>query len=154
MKYPILIGLCILILLASLPSCRILKAPEYRSIENLSLENFGTSGSLLTLDMKFFNPNNSGVKLKKVDADVFLNDSILGHFRVDSLLRVKRKAEFILPVKLPIDLKSMLNYSLMMLQNQPVIIKVNGKAKLGKGFIYIKYPIFYEGSHAISDFMK
>ena len=154
MKYALINGFCILIFLISLPSCRVLKEPQFRSIENLSIENIGASGSILSMDMNFFNPNKTGVKLKKVEADVYLNDTFLGHFRTDSLLRLKRKAEFALPVKLSIDLKNMLKYSLLILQNEAVVLKLNGKAKIGKAFIYVQHPFRYEGTHAISDFIK
>ena len=135
-------------------SCRALKEPEYRSIENLNIQNMGADGSNLTFEMRFFNPNNSRVKLKWAEADVHLNDNFLGHFRVDSLLHIKRKADFLLPVKLLIDLKTMMNTSVLLLQNQPVLLKFDGKAKLGKGIFYLTYPIHYENKHSISELIK
>ena len=154
MKHPIIKGLGIVVFWVNMTSCRTLKEPEYRSIENLSIQNLGAEGSVLSFEMKFFNPNNSGVKLKRAEADVHLNDNFLGHFRVDSLLHMKRKADFLLPVKLKIDLKTMLNMSMLLLQNQPVVFKFDGKAKLGKSFFYRTYPIHYENEHAISELIK
>jgi LEA14-like dessication related protein len=141
-------------LLAGLFSCRTLREPEYREIDNLRMSTSGLAQTVLTLDLVYFNPNNSKLKMKKAEGEVFLNNTFLGHFKTDSLIRIPKKSDFIIPVTLKVDMQNILKNSMTLLVNPAVTVKVQGKARLGKGFIFINTPIRYEGVHSITELMK
>src|SRR5206468_29760 len=58
--------------LISMSSCRTFKEPEFRSIENIRLRELSVTDTLLSLDMTYFNQNNSTIKLKKAEGKGFL----------------------------------------------------------------------------------
>ena len=55
-------------------SCASPKDFEYREVRNIKLDKFGFDKTSLALDLVYFNPNNFGVDLKKVDADVYIDN--------------------------------------------------------------------------------
>ena len=142
-----------LTLLVGMLSCRALKEPEYRSIEHFRLNKIDVEETTLLFGMKYMNPNNSNLKLKKADGDVYLNNILLGQFTVDTLIRISRQAEFSLPVKVKVDMNNFMKNSMTILLNPTVMVKLTGKAKAGKGLLFFNYPIHYEGEHSLRELM-
>ena len=146
--------LLLLGILSGLSSCRTLKAPDFMGFENLRSTEFGVPESKIYLEMIFFNPNKVKLKLKKAAGDAYLNDSYLGHFRVDTLIRLLPKQNFIIPVTIEVDMKNVLKNSMAALLQSTVTLKFEGKAKLGKGFFYANYPIRHTGEFNIKDLLR
>lgn len=146
--------LIFLFMFITLSGCRTLKQPEFRQVNNMALVSLNISETVLAMNLVYFNPNRSGIKLKHAEADVFLNNTFLGHFRVDTLIRIPKSAEFTIPINLKVDKQNILKNSLMILTNPVVTIKVEGKARLGKGFFFINSPLRYEGVHSIQDLIR
>ena len=138
----------------SLLSCASLKQPEFRSIENVRISKFGLKQSTLSLDLVYFNPNKTRLKLKKAKGDAWIENNYLGEFKVDSLVRIKPGSNFRLPVKLEIDMKKIFANSLVTLLSKEVLVKVEGKAKVGKSFVYINYPVKYEGKQKLKEMIR
>ncbi len=143
-----------LILVIFFASCASLKEPEYRSIGNIRVSKLGFSESTLTLDIHYFNPNNSRLKLKRAEGDAWIENNFLGRFSIDTLIHIPARGEFRLPVKLVVDMRKIIGSSLLALLVNEVTVKVEGKARVGKGFVYINYPLRYEGKHKLGELMK
>ena len=154
MTKPISFLVFALALLLLLSSCGSLKEPEFRSIENVRVTRLGTKESSLALDLQYYNPNKSGLKLKEAEGDAWLDGNLLGHFTIDTLINIPPVADFSLPVKLQLDMSQVLKNSLLTFLNPEVMIKVEGKAKVGKGGFYIRYPLRYEGKQDISKLLR
>lgn len=135
-------------------SCRAIKEPDFRSIDNLRLQRFDLNESTLSLDLHYFNPNRSRVKLKEAQGDAYLDGVLLGHFEMDTLINIRGNEEFTLPVKLTVDMKNALQNTITTFFKTEVIIKIEGKAKIGKGSIFIRYPIHYEGKQNINELLR
>lgn len=146
--------LLLLGILSGLSSCRTLKEPEYLGFENLRFHEFEASESTIFLEMKCYNPNKVRLKIKKAAGDAYLNDTYLGHFRVDTLIRLLPKQNFIIPVTLLVDKKNIFKNSMAALLQSTVTLKFEGKAKLGKGFFYANYPIRHSGEFNIKDLLR
>jgi LEA14-like dessication related protein len=144
----------IIFLLLSLCSCRNLKEPVFKGIENVQMKTIGMNGSLMTLDLKYFNPNNINARMKNAEGDAWLDSTYLGHFYVDTTVDIRANSDFLIPVKLNVDMKFILQNSLASFLNEQVLIRIKGKAKLGKGGIYKKYPLSYEGKQNIKELLK
>jgi LEA14-like dessication related protein len=123
-------------------------------IENPRLESFGLNESTLAMDLRYFNPNKSRLKLKEAEGDAYIDGTMLGHFNMDTLINIPANEEFILPVKLKVDMKTILQNSITSFLKNEVMIKLDGKAKVGKGSFFIRYPIRYEGKQNLSELMK
>ena len=135
-------------------SCRSLKEPDFRSIENIRVSRFGLNESTLTLDLHYFNPNKTKLKLKEAEGDAWLNGTLLGHFIIDTLVSIPANGDFSLPVKLQIDMSKVFKNSLTAFLSNEVTVKVEGKARVGKGGIYIRYPIRYEGKQNLDKLIR
>lgn len=135
-------------------SCGQVKEPDFKGIENVRITKFGLSESSLTLDLYYFNPNNTRLKLKSAEGEAWIENNYLGSFSMDTLIHIPAKGDFRLPVKLQVDMGKIFKNSLLTFLSKEVTIKVEGKARVGKGFIYINYPIRYEGKQNLEKLLK
>jgi len=154
MKYRSFISLACLLSAFYLCSCGTIQEPDLRGIENLRISRLGAKESNLTLDLHYFNPNKTRLKLKKAEGDAWMDDNFLGHFIVDTLVFIPANNDFRLPVKLNVDMSHLLKNSLTAFLNKEVLIRIEGNARLGKSFLFINYPIHYEGQQDLGELLK
>src|ERR1035437_1069618 len=141
-----------LLLLTAIMSCSSPKALEYRSYSNFQIINAGFNASTVSLDLEYYNPNNYGLQFRMADIDIFINDILLGHSSLDSLIQIPRKNTFILPIKVDVDMHNIFKNALTTLLGQEVTIKAVGRMKVGKANIFISMPVNYEGKQTFSLF--
>jgi len=137
-----------------LASCGKIEDPVFNYIENVKVNRLGLGTSLMTFDMQYFNPNNRKAKLKEADGEAWLDSSYVGHFYVDTIVNIPAKAIFTVPVKLNVDMKYLLKYSLFGFKKEEVLVRVKGNAKVGKGGIYKKIPLQYEGKQNLAELIR
>ena len=99
------------------------------------------------MDLVYYNPNNFGVQLRKVDCDVYIENEYLGKYQLDTLMRIPKKAEFILPSRMQVDMRNVFKNTLSVLFAKEVLVKVKGTTRVGKGNFFINVPVDYEGRH-------
>lgn len=148
MRYPLFLAGLILVLFSS---CGEMKVPVFNGIENLQINRLGGGKSRLTLDMGYFNPNNSGARLKSAEGDAWLDSTYLGHFYVDTSINIPANSNFLIPVKLDVEMKNLLRHSLAAMMSEELLVTIKGKAKVGKSGFYKKIPIDYEGKQNLSE---
>lgn len=130
-----------------LASCAKPKELVYKDYKNFKVSQWGVSSSKLSLDLIYYNPNKFGLKLKDTDADVFIDGALLGHFRLDSILTIKKLSDFTFPVNMDVDMKNIFKNGLSTLLGKEVTITVKGTTRAGKAGIFLKMPVKYEGKH-------
>jgi len=130
-------------------SCSKPQSFDYRDIRNFKVEKLGFEKSTISMDLVYYNPNNFGVQLRKVDCDVYINDKFLGKYLLDTTMSIPRKSEFILPSRMDVDMKNVLKNGLSVLLSNEVLIKVKGTTRVGKGGLFINVPVDYEGRHKL-----
>ena len=59
-----------------------------------------------------------------------------------------------MPVRLNADMNFLLKYSLFGFKKEDVLVNVKGTAKVGKGGIYKKIPLHYEGKQNLAGLIK
>ena len=133
-------------------SCRTIKSPEFLSVENIHADKLGFSGSTLSADLFFYNPNGLSVELRKTDLDIYVNQSLLGHSAQVLKLKVPRKAKFKMPLTLQVDMKSLLKTGLSTQLKKSSSIKVVGDVYLVKGGIVKKISVDYTTERELSFF--
>jgi len=148
MKFLILPTL-FLIFLAS--SCTRLKDPDFKGVENLKLGKLGLKKSILNADLHFHNPNQFRIVLQRAEGDAWIEDNFLGHFSVDTLVEISAKKDFWLPVKMEVDMSKLVKNSVLAIFRPEVLIRIEGKARLGKGMLFINYPFNYSGKHELGE---
>ncbi len=149
-SYPIVFFLSLVVLF----SCSSVKEPDFKAIENVRVSRFGAKESSLNLDILYHNPNKFRVKLKRAEGDAWLDSNYLGHFIIDSTVRIEPASDFRLPVTLQMDMTYFFQNTAAIFLNKEVLVKIEGKAKLSKGAISARYSIHYEGMQNLSKMVK
>ncbi len=124
-------------------------APEYGGIENLRINSLGVGESAVSADLKYYNPNNFNLKLKKGSVDVYMNNRFLGKTILDTLTAIPARDSFLIPVSMKVDMKQVYSNALDILLSNEVNIRLDGFAKMGKGGFYFDLPIRYEGKQKL-----
>lgn len=151
-KSTLLNGLKILFtatLLGGLIGCKKPLIPEYQAFENFSISKMGLSESVVSADLKYYNPNGYALDLKGADLDIRINDRPVGKSVLDTLITIPRQDTFYLPVKMKVNMKQLFSNAISLLMNNEVDVKVNGTVKLGKSGVFFNMPVNYSGKQKI-----
>jgi hypothetical protein len=141
-----------LVLLAGLlSSCKDVKDPEFRRVDNFGIRNLSIQEARIGFDVTYFNPNNFGVNVKEAVADVYLDSLYIGKFVQDRTIDVPRGAEFSIPFTGSVPLRTVLGLNLDNLSSRQLLLRAEGSARVGKGGIYLTKPINYRGMHSLDD---
>lgn len=133
-------------------SCSSPKALEYKTYHNFSIQKLGFNNSLITLDLEYYNPNNFGLQLRNTDLDIFINGNRLGHSSSDTLINVPRRNTFILPIKFDVDMQNIFKNAINTLLGKEVTVKLAGKLRIGKGNVFMSFPLNYESKETFTLF--
>ncbi len=121
-------------------------------MKDFKVDSLGFEKSTISMNLTYFNPNNFGVNLKHVDCDVYVNNTYLGRYVLDTLMHINRKAAFELPSTMQVDMREIFKNSISALLSQELLIELKGNTRLGKAGIYITVPFNYSGRQKISFF--
>ena len=138
------------IALLFMTSCREPRELEYRDFKNLSSDKLGFTTSTFKVDVIYYNPNNFGLQLKRIDLDVYIDSNYLGHTTQEYQINIPRRAEFTLPINLEVDMKNAYKNAIPALFGKEVTVKVIGKVKLGKANVYKSFDVNYVGKQTFS----
>jgi LEA14-like dessication related protein len=105
----------------------------------------------VTADVEYFNPNKYPLTMKSAEVDVYINNTYFGKTILDSTIHIPGKDTFLLPVLLKVE---MTNTAMQLIQvitrgQEDVLVKMEGRARVGRGGFFINYPIHYEGMQKI-----
>ena len=133
-------------------SCSVPKELEYRDFKNLTIEKMGFSFSAIKMDLIYYNPNNFGLELNRMDLDIFINNNYLGKTSQDYQISIPRREEFSIPIKIDVDMKNLLKNGFTTFLNNEVTIKVTGTIRIGKLSVFKSFPVNYEGKQQFTLF--
>lgn len=133
-------------------SCSVPKELEYRDFKNLTIEKIGFSSSAIKMDLIYYNPNNFGLELNRMDLDIFVNNNYLGETSQDYQISIPRREEFSIPIKIDVDMKNLLKNGFTTFLNNEVTIKITGTIKIGKLNVFKSFPVNYEGKEQFTLF--
>lgn len=124
---------------------------DYLGVKNFKVLKFGLKESTVGADVEFYNPNKYPVTMKGGSVDVYANHNYFGKTTLDSTIQIPKKDTFLLPVVLKVDMN---NTAIGLIQTlaagtDSVHIKLDGSAKIGRGGIFINFPIRYDGMQKI-----
>ena len=130
-------------------SCSVISAPEFKSIDDLSLTNRNDSlrirGNAL-----FYNPNKRKIFLKEADIDVRINDNFAGSIENKYNLLVMPGVDFIVPLEVKLARKQIQdlikNNALQILLGRNIRINYSGYIRLKASGILVKVPVSRETS--------
>jgi len=146
--------LFVLVTIIMFASCGKMKDPVFKGIENVKVNEIGMAESTVTLDIRYLNPNNFNGLLKEAEGDAWMDSTYLGHFTVDSSVLIPANSEFLIPVKMAVDMKKMLRHSFAALLNEKVLLRISGQAKAGKSGFYKNFSLNYQGMQNLRELFK
>lgn len=124
---------------------QLFKDPEFVEARAFQIHSLGLQSSTVSFDLVYYNPNNFGLQLKNADVDVFVDDRLMGHSLIDTLINIAARDSFALPVKMDVEMKNLFPNALAMLTKSEVELAVKGKARIGKNGFFVPVPIRYKG---------
>lgn len=142
----------ILSLITSFCACKTPQSFEYRDLKNFKIDSFGFDHSRISMDLVYFNPNNYGVNLKKIDCDVYVEHNYLGKFTLDTLMHIAKRSEFFIPSCMSVEMKNIFKNAFSTIFGTDVLVEVKGTTRVGKAGIFITVPFSYSGRHKFNLF--
>lgn len=137
-------------LVTAFMSCSSPKALEYVTFKDFSVDKLGFNKSTIGMVVEVHNPNNYGLQLRKSDIDIFVNGNLLGHSQTDSLINIKRNSNFFMPLKFDLNMQNAFKNAFNTLLGKEVLIRCTGKIKVGKGNVFMSFPINFESKQTFS----
>jgi len=128
--------------------------PEYRGLQSVQLNKLGMNESLISANLKFYNPNNFRLQLKHADVDILLNDKRAAHCRIDSTIDIPKLDSFFVPISFNISLGSIFSNALQFILNGKAKVNAEGYVKLKKSAIAFSVPIHYEGYQSLDSLLQ
>jgi LEA14-like dessication related protein len=146
------LGILIMIIWGAASSCEKAKDLEFVRVAGINFDNLGFSKSIVRLTLAYYNPNNFNLKLKDASFDLFFDDNLVGHSIQDTMIAIPAKDTFYFPVKLEVNMENVFKNALGALMNKEVTIKATGNCKVGKGGVYLPFPIKCETKQPLKFF--
>ena len=140
--------------IAAVSSCKAPKELVYQDIQNFGMKQANGNKTVLSMDIRLYNPNNYTLQLKHADVAVFVNNSPIGKLNASGGSSLPAHDTSLVPVTLEVDLKTVLPNMLQFILNSEVTIKLEGKIKAGRHGVYINVPVNYEGKQDIMSSIK
>ena len=98
-----IVAVCLPVLV--LTACNF-EEPDFGEVGNFQLQKLEGSHIECSVDVQVDNPNAIGFKVKKVSADVQMEDQMVGKVKLNEKIKVKRKSNKTYTVPLIIDLEN------------------------------------------------
>ncbi len=92
----------LLLLIITLSSCNVMKAPEFTGISNIDLKKNAQGKTVLVAYAKYHNPNLLGGKFKIKDIKVFVNNEFFANLNSETY-KVPSKKDFEVPLEVNFD---------------------------------------------------
>ena len=128
------------VFLIAFSSCSVQQELQYKGYDHFSV-TADKNDPKVNINLRLFNPNPVGVKLKEMNLVITVNDTLLGTAELDHPVRIKRKQEFTVPVTFMTSmdqLNSLMQPGLeALLFNRPLSVEITGNMTFRK-FIFFK----------------
>lgn len=127
-----------------LSSCRQVTAPEYIDVQNVEFGAQGITNPTLSALVRLYNPNKSNLTFKSGSLDIYVDNRLLGHTELDSTIHINKLDTFLIPVKVKIEFRNVIGNALSLAMKDSVLLRIEGKIKVGRSGVYVTRPIRYE----------
>ena len=142
----------LVIVVAMVASCRAMKEPDYKGIDSFKIMGVSGDTSTLSLNVRYYNPNNRNLQLKDAVGDAYIDSIYLGHFSMDTVIKINKNSDFIVPVLLRANMKNIYSNAVSVFMNKEFNVRLEGQCKVGRGGIFVHYPIHYQGKQSLKLF--
>ena len=127
--YPTLSILVYTLLILGSWGCNPFKTIEYRGISDWDIKPKSFLESGLSAKIHVFNPNNYKITVKRIEANIEVNGSNWGQYKLDSSFVMPANGEFALPIGLNVKNAQILSGALNLVSGNGVPYQLTGKIK-------------------------
>jgi LEA14-like dessication related protein len=132
-----------LLLTVLLTACNNVKEPVFEELQDFKVGKMTFEEATLSANLRFSNPNSFGLKLKRIDCDLYVDSSFLGHFSNSEEIKIPASGSFILPVSGQAKTLALLEQSGKAFSGKEAFIRVRGIARVGRSGIFKNFPVDY-----------
>jgi len=135
--------------LLMLAACASPQSLEYKGVSNFYISAVGLNKSTIGADVMLYNPNRYAVDVKDADLDIFLNNRPAGKAVLDRRVSIPARDSVAIPVAVQASLGSLVNTGIQLMKNPEVMVKIAGSVRAGRGGVFVRVPVRYEGKQKV-----
>lgn len=124
-------------------SCRQPKELVYQDIRNFKIRKVAMDNTVVSMDVRLYNPNHIGLKLRSADVLVAINNSLVGKVDVTDMCRIPARDTAVIPMVVQVNLKKVLPDVVKLLFNSEVDINLKGEMRAGSHGLFVRIPVNY-----------
>ena len=124
-------------------SCTEYEDVQYKGIRNLRVVGIENGALKVVGQAVFFNPNNKGMKLRKGEIEVFLDERKTATIIPSDKVRIQPKSEFTIPLEALVEMKEsgFLGNILGAISGKTFNLRYEGYIKVSRGLVFSKIRI-------------
>jgi LEA14-like dessication related protein len=145
----LVLSLCLLII-----SCKDARQPIFENVENVKVGKPGLVETSLSADIRFNNTNSFGMRVKKIDCKLYVDSNFIGHFTNTQPVSIRAGKSFVLPLSGQAQTLLLMEQTRKGFIGQESIIRVEGKARVGRSGFYKTIPFVYMDTLVLSSLLK
>ncbi len=131
-------------------SCNSPKDFQFNGLQDIKIEKISMGKNKLNAKIKYYNPNNFSMVLKKIDCDVFMNNQPFTKVHLDTNFVIPANAHFLVPAQLEFEMSALVKNSMDLIFNKPIKLNIKGNATLSKGIFIKTVPIAFESNQKLN----
>jgi LEA14-like dessication related protein len=132
-----------------LSSCAKPQNLVYKRVSNFYVSALGVNRTGIGADVVLYNPNKYPLDIKDADLDLFLNNRPAGKAVLDKRVSIPGNDSVAVPVEVESNLGDLVNAGMQLLKGPEVMVKLNGTVRAGRGGVFVRVPIRYEGKQKL-----
>lgn len=139
-----------LVVAVSNRACKISESPQFNSINNLSITDLGLSNISISSNANFFNPNDIGITLKKVELSLFVNGKPIGSVNQIKSTKIRSRSDFAIPLSISVVQGNLLSAigglsgAFGALLGKEMDVEYRGRITISKFWIPFTIPVNYK----------
>jgi LEA14-like dessication related protein len=135
------------VIAAVFSSCSSLKPLEFRSVENFRVSQI-TSNPQLSFDLKLYNPNTVGAKLKNLNIGFLISEIQLTDLHLDDVIHAGARSEFSVPINISASIAQLSQFLPtgidLFNSGKSIPVKMDGNVTVKKFIFRRTFPFHFE----------
>jgi LEA14-like dessication related protein len=132
-------------------SCVSYKDIEVKDVTNIKINKVSTGGAEIQAALAVNNPNKFNIKIKKIEADIILNNQNLGKINLIKKVTLKKNTDGIYDFTINTKFSDLAALAPTLLLGGGLNLKVKGEIKGKVGLLAKKYPVEVEKKISSND---
>ncbi len=134
-----------------LGSCNPFKPLEYQGLSDWNLKPKSFAESSISATVQVYNPNSGQLLVKRIMADIMVNDKTWGTYKLDSTFQIPAKDTFAFPIELMVKNSYLISGAMKVVGGKLLPYKLKGTIKGSYKKITAEVPFEHSGQFSDKD---